>query len=170
MMARGCPWGPNGVFEPDSGTPKMGDSSYLWDKGYPWGPFWGSILAIIPQRTIPTRARACNDCAKERVLLKTRSSRGILGPQNVPILGSSRSAWIDTDTHCTRRPLYSLYVQIYVIIYPKMSPFWVFGTYRWTWIRVRVQIGWIWWITGRNVMVTGWNGGVWGSQRMTRMS
>ena len=40
------------------------------------GPFW-SISAIFDlNTTIPTRARACNDCAQHTVLLKTRSSGG----------------------------------------------------------------------------------------------
>ena len=48
----------------------------------------GSISAMIPLYTIPIRARAYNDCAKDAVLLKTASNGGIQGPKMGSHFGS----------------------------------------------------------------------------------
>ena len=52
------------------------------------GPNGVPISHIMSKYTIPIRARAYNDCARDAVLLKTASNR-VSGPQNGPILGPS---------------------------------------------------------------------------------
>ena len=67
------------------------------------------FIHIIAKYTIPIRARAYNDCAKERVLPKTRSRGGIPGPKMGPF-------WVlemvhtDDGTRHTGISFYSAYV------------------------------------------------------------
>ena len=72
-----------------------------------------------PRYTIPIRARAYNDCAKERVLLKTRSRGGIPDPKMGPFWGL-KDGQLFQRTRYPRIPpkQLSLYARARIMIHP----------------------------------------------------
>ena len=111
------------------------------------GVQFGVISAVFDLYTIPIRARAYNDCVKHMILLKTRSSGGILDPRIERVLGPTDDTWDDGTTILTSM----VCKDVCHYLTPKMGSHFGGRNHRWT----EDPTGSRRYPRGRNVLVEG---------------